>query len=100
VSDTPKFWILSSEDESCEPCVEIKDALANREDVQILDVNSQEAIELLKRADYEAAEKIEIPMAIVEENGKCSICQLFGGKGLLLAQCGERTITIVDDESS
>ena len=101
MSDTPvsKIFILSSEDEDCEPCAEVKDALVGRTDVQILDINSQEAIELLKRANYEAAEKLEIPMAVVEEiDGRCSICQLFGEKGLLLAQCGERMIPIVDDE--
>lgn len=88
-----KIYIL--DDEECEPCEEIKKALKAEIEsgkVEVLQVTSDEALELLEKAG--APDKIEFPSALVRDAKGVRICQIYHSKDLTLSKCGEEIIAI------
>ena len=88
-----KIYIL--DDEECEPCAEVKQALKAEIEagkVEVLQVTSDEALELLEKAG--AGDKIEFPSALVEDEKGVRICQIYQSKDITLSKCGEEIIAI------
>lgn len=88
-----KIIILDSED--CSPCEAIKEA--NKEkiesgEIRVLDVTSDEALELLEKAG--ASDKIEYPSALVEDEKGVRVCKMFHDKESTLVACGNEIIVI------
>lgn len=88
-----KIYIL--DDEECEPCEEVKKALKEEIEsgkVQVLQVTSDEALQLLEKAG--ASDKVEFPSALVEDPHGVKLCQIYHGKDITLSKCGDEIIAI------
>lgn len=90
---TRKITIL--DDENCDPCSEVKKSLkADIESgkVQVLQVTSDEALELLEKAG--AGDKVEFPSALVEDDKGVRLCQIYHSKDITLVACGNEIIAL------
>jgi len=88
-----RIYIL--DDESCEPCEEVKKELEEEirtGKVEVLQVTSDEALELLEKAG--AGDKVEFPSALVEDEKGVRLCQIYHSKDLTLSKCGDEIIAI------
>lgn len=88
-----KIYIL--DDEECTPCEEVKKALEAEIEsgkVQVLQVTSDEALELLEKAG--AGDKVEFPSALVDDEKGVRLCQIYHSKDLTLSKCGDEIIAI------
>ena len=88
-----EIYILDEED--CTPCEEIKKALEKEiaeGKVQVLDITSDEALELLEQAG--AGDKVEFPSALVKDEKGVRLCQIYHGPDITLSQCGDEIIAI------
>lgn len=88
-----KIYIL--DDENCLPCEEIKKALEEEiksGKVQVLQVTSDEALELLEKAG--AGDEVEFPSALVEDEKGVRLCKIYHSKDLTLSRCGNEIIAI------
>ncbi|GAI26141.1 unnamed protein product [marine sediment metagenome] len=88
-----KIYIL--DDIECEPCEEVKKALKAEIEsgkVEVLQVTSDEALELLEKAG--AGDKVEFPSALVEDSKGVRLCQIYQSKDLTLSKCGDEIIAI------
>ena len=88
-----KITILDSEE--CTPCEQIKQA--NKEkiesgEIRVLDVTSDEALELLEKAG--APDKIKYPAALVEDDKGVRVCDLYHDDEATLVACGNEIIVI------
>ncbi len=92
-----KIYIL--DENECEPCQEVKEALKNEIEsgkVQVLQITSDEALELLEKAG--AGEKVEFPSALVEDEKGVRYCQIYHSKDITLSKCGNEIIAIREPE--
>jgi len=88
-----KIYIL--DEDECPPCDEIKEALKEEiasGKVEVLNITSDEALELLEKAG--AREKVEFPSALVEDEKGVRYCQIYHSKDLTLSKCGDEVIAI------
>ncbi len=88
-----KIYIL--DDEECTPCEEVKKALKAEIEsgrVQVLQVTSDEALELLEKAG--AGDKVEFPSALVKDGKGVRLCQIYHSKDITLSKCGDEIIAI------
>lgn len=88
-----KIYLL--DDEDCTPCEEVKKELEEEiksGKVEVLQVNSEEALRLLQEAG--ATDQIEFPSAIVEDEKGVRLCQIYRGKDITLSKCGDEIIAI------
>jgi len=88
-----KIYIL--DDEECLPCEEVKKALKAEIEsgrVQVLQVTSDEALELLEKAG--AGDKVEFPSALVKDGKGVRLCQIYHSKDITLSKCGDEIIAI------
>ena len=88
-----KIYIL--DDEECTPCEEVKKALQAEIEsgkVQVLQVTSDEALELLEKAG--ASDKVEFPSALIDDDKGVRLCQIYHSKDLTLSKCGDEIIAI------
>ncbi len=88
-----RITILNSDE--CTPCEAIKKA--NKEkiesgEIRVLDITSDEALELLERAG--APEKIKYPAALVEDEKGIRVCDLYHSDEVTLLACGNEIIAI------
>lgn len=88
-----KIHILDSEE--CPPCEQIKQA--NKEkiesgEIRVLDVTSDEALELLEKAG--APDKIKYPAALVEDDKGVRVCDIYHSEDVTLVACGNEIIAI------
>jgi len=94
-----KIYIL--DDEECTPCEEVKKALEAEIEsgkVQVLQVTSDEALELLEKAGI--GDKVEFPSALVEDGKGVRLCQIYHSKDLTLSKCGDEIIAIREPPES
>ena len=92
-----KIYIL--DDEECEPCEEVKKALeveiaAGK--VQVLQVTSDEALQMLEKAGV--SDRVEFPSALVDDEKGVRLCQIYQSKDLTLSKCGDEIIAIREPE--
>ncbi len=88
-----KIYIL--DDEECLPCEEVKKALKAEIEsgkVQVLQVTSDEALELLEKAGV--GDKVEFPSALVKDGKGVRLCQIYHSKDITLSKCGDEIIAI------
>ncbi len=88
-----KIYIL--DDEECLPCEEVKKALKAEIEsgkVQVLQVTSDEALELREKAG--AGDKVEFPSAMVKDGKGVRLCQIYHSKDITLSKCGDEIIAI------
>lgn len=88
-----KIYIL--DDSECEPCEEVKKALKAEIEsgkVQVLQVTSDEALELLEKAGV--GDKVEFPSALVKDGKGVRLCQIYHSKDITLSKCGDEIIAI------
>ena len=88
-----KIYIL--DDEECLPCEEVKKALEAEiasGKVQVLQVTSDEALELLEKAGV--GDKVDFPSALVDDEKGVRLCQIYHSKDLTLSKCGDEIIAI------
>ena len=91
----PQRRITILDSDECPPCEEIK--RANKEkiesgEIRVLDIRSDEALELLERAG--APDKIKYPAALVEDGKGVRVCDMFHDKDFTLVACGNEIIAI------
>ena len=88
-----RIYIL--DDAECEPCEEVKKALEAEiasGKVQVLQVTSDEALELLEKAG--AGDKVDFPSALVEDEKGVRLCQIYHSQDITLSKCGDEIIAI------
>ncbi|MBA7466236.1 hypothetical protein ES707_01413 [subsurface metagenome] len=88
-----KIYIL--DDEECTPCEEVKKALEAEiasGKVQVLQVTSDEALELLEKAGV--SDKVEFPSALVDDEKGVRLCKIYHLPDITLSQCGDEIIAI------
>lgn len=88
-----KIYIL--DDEECTPCEEVKQALKEEIEsgkVQVLQITSDEALELLEKAGV--GDKVEFPSALVDDEKGVRLCQIYHTKDITLSKCGDEIIAI------
>lgn len=88
-----KIYIL--DDEECEPCEEVKKALKEEIEsgkVQVLQVTSDEALQMLEKAGV--SDRVEFPSALVDDEKGVRLCQIYQSKDLTLSKCGDEIIAI------
>jgi predicted DCC family thiol-disulfide oxidoreductase YuxK len=88
-----KIYIL--DDNECEPCEQIKKALEKEiaeGKVQVLQITSDEALELLEKAG--APDKVEFPSALVNDEKGVRLCQIYHSNDITLSKCGDEIIAI------
>jgi len=88
-----KITILDSEE--CPPCEEIKEANKAKiesGEIRVLDVTSDEALELLEKVG--APDKIRYPAALVEDDSGVKLCDIYHNKEVTLVACGNQIIAI------
>ena len=91
----PQRRITILDSDECSPCEEIKKA--NKEkiesgEIRVLDVRSDEALELLEKAG--APDKIKYPAALVEDDKGVRVCDLYHDDESTLVACGNEIIVI------
>jgi hypothetical protein len=94
-----KIYIL--DDEECTPCEEVKKALKAEIEsgkVQVLQITSDEALELLEKAG--AGDKVEFPSALVKDGKGVRLCQIYHSKDITLSKCGDEIIAIREPPES
>lgn len=92
-----KIFIL--DDEECEPCEEVKKALKEEIEsgkVEVLQITSDEALELLGKAG--APDQVEFPSALVEDEKGVRYCQIYHSNDITLSKCGDEIIAIREPE--
>lgn len=92
-----KITILDSEE--CPPCEEIKEANKAKiesGEIEVLDVTSDEALQLLQKVG--APEKIKYPAALVEDKEGVKLCDIYHDKDVTLVACGNEIIAIREPE--
>lgn len=92
-----KIYLL--DDEECEPCVEVKEALRDEiasGKVEVLQVTSDEALALLAKAG--AGDQVEFPAALVADEKGVRVCQIYQSKDITLSKCGDEIIAIREPE--
>ena len=92
-----KIYLL--DDEDCTPCEEVKEALKEEIEsgkVQVLQVTSDEALELLEKAG--AGDQVEFPSALVDDEKGVRICQIYQSQDITLSKCGDEIIAIREPE--
>ncbi|KKM64930.1 hypothetical protein LCGC14_1496410 [marine sediment metagenome] len=90
-----KQQIYLLDDEECTPCEELKEALKDEIEsgkVQVLQVTSDEALELLEQAG--AGDKIEFPSALVADEKGVRVCEIYHSADITLSKCGDEIIAI------
>jgi hypothetical protein len=88
-----KITILDSQE--CPPCTEIIEANKAKiesGEIRVLDVTSDEALELLEKVG--APDKIKYPAALVEDDNGVKLCDIYHDKEVTLVACGNRIIAI------
>jgi len=88
-----EIYIL--DEDECTPCAEIKKALQKEiaeGKVQVLDITSDQALELLEQAG--APEKVEFPSALVKDEKGVRFCQIYHSQDITLSKCGDEIIAI------
>ncbi len=88
-----KIYIL--DDEECLPCEEVKKALKAEIEsgkVQVLQVTSDEALEMLEKAG--AGDKVEFPSALVKDGKGVRLCQIYHSKDITLSKGRDEIIAI------
>jgi len=88
-----KITILDSEE--CPPCAEIIEANKAKiesGEVKVLDVTSDEALQLLEKVG--APDKINYPSALVEDDQGVKLCDIYHNKEVTLVACGNQIIAI------
>ena len=88
-----KIIILDSSE--CPPCEQIKES--NKEkiesgEIKVLDVTSDEALELLEKVG--APDKIKYPSALVEDEKGVRLCDIYNNEDVTLVACGNEIIAI------
>ena len=93
MSENRKIYIL--DDEDCDPCAQLKKDLVAEiaaGKVEVLQVTSDQALELLEQAG--APEKVEFPSALVKDEKGVRICQIYHSQDITLSKCGDEIIAI------
>ena len=88
-----KIYLL--DDENCDPCAKLKEALKKEIEsgkVEVLQVTSDQALELLEQAG--APEKVEFPSALVKDEKGVRFCQIYHSQDITLSKCGDEIIAI------
>jgi hypothetical protein len=88
-----KIYLL--DDMGCTPCEEVKKGLEEEirsGKVEVLQITSDEALELLEKAG--ATDQVEFPSALVEDEKGVSLCQIYYDQDVTLMACGNEIITI------
>lgn len=88
-----KIYIL--DEEECTPCEEVKKALEKEiaeGKVRVLDITSDEALELLEKAGV--GDQVEFPSALVEDEKGVRLCQIYHSADITLSKCGDEIIAI------
>jgi len=88
-----KIYLL--DDIECQPCEEVKKELEEEiksGKVEVLQVTSDEALELLVKAG--ASDQVEFPSALVEDGKGVRLCQIYRTKDITLSKCGDEIIAI------
>ena len=83
-----KIYLL--DDEDCTPCEEVKKELEEEiksGKVEVLQVTSEEALQLLQKAG--ATDQVEFPSALVEDDKGVRLCQIYRTKDITLSKCGD-----------
>ena len=94
-----KIYIL--DEEECTPCEEVKKALEKEiaeGKVQVLDITSDEALELLEKAG--AGDQVEFPAALVEDEQGVRLCQIYQSPDITLSKCGNEIIAIREPQET
>lgn len=94
-----KIYIL--DDEECEPCEEVKNALEQEiaeGKVQVLQVTSDEALQLLEKAGV--GDQVEFPSALVDDEKGVRYCQIYHTADITLSKCGDEIIAIREPEET
>ncbi|GAH80842.1 unnamed protein product [marine sediment metagenome] len=60
--------------------------------VEVLQVTSEEALQLLQKAG--ASDQVEFPSALVEDEKGVRVCQIYRTKDITLSKCGDEIIAI------
>lgn len=88
-----KIYLL--DDEDCPPCEELKEALKEEIEsgkVEVLQLSSDEALELLQKAG--APDDVPLPSAVVEDEKGVRICEIYHSDDITLSKCGDEIIAI------
>ena len=88
-----KIYLL--DDEDCTPCEEVKKELEEEiksGKVEVLQVTSEEALQLLQKAG--ATDQVDFPSALVEDDKGVRLCQIYRTKDITLSKCGDEIIAI------
>ena len=96
----PQRKIIILDSEECSPCQSIKEA--NKEkiesgEIRVLDIISDEALELLEKAG--APDKIKYPAALVEDDKGVRVCDIYHSEEVTLISCGNEIIAIREPEA-
>ena len=94
-NNEPQRKIFILDDEECEPCEEVKKALKEEIEagrVEVLQVTSDEALELLEKAG--APDQVGFPSALVQDGEGVRLCQIYHSKDITLSKCGNEIIAI------
>ena len=89
-----KIYLLDRED--CVPCEELKENLREEIEegrVEVLQVTSDEALELLDRAGV-GGDGVPFPSALVEDEGGVRLCEVYQSNDITLSRCGDEVIAI------
>jgi hypothetical protein len=91
----PKRKITILDSSECPPCTEIIEANKAKiesGEIRVLDVTSDEALELLEKVG--APDKIKYPAALVEDDNGVKLCDIYHSKEVTLVACGNQLIAI------
>ena len=92
-----KIYIL--DENECPPCDELKEDLKHEIEsgkVEVLNITSDEALELLEKAG--AGNEVEFPSALVKDEKGVRYCQIYHSKDITLSKCGDEIIAIREPE--
>lgn len=92
-----KVVLIIGHGNDCPPCDEIMNQLQAEIDsgeIEVLDVDSPEALTVLSEMVAEDAD-VEIPMAVVSRDGVARPCQIYSSGGVVLVKCGEAPEDII-----
>jgi aconitase B len=88
-----KIFLL--DDNGCTPCAEVKAKLKEEIEsgkVEVLNISSDEALRLLEQAG--AADKVDFPSALVQDEKGVRVCQIYQTNDITLSKCGDEIIAI------
>lgn len=92
-----KIYLL--DDDDCLPCEELKEALKEEIEsgkVEVLQLTSDEALELLQEAG--APDQVSLPSALVQDEKGVRCCEIYHTKDITLSKCGDEIIAIREPE--